>query len=325
MHLPLPHQRHVPAANPQSRLHPRIFAVQQRLPRAPPEIQADNAYPQLIPHSWSPEPGAASATSSASTPITRSHPPSTPWRDPRHRPRSRRLEPMKPPPSATSPGSTISRSSENRRGHDGRCLQPPTRIAEIWATGAHPRRASPQTRLPATYLRRAHGTCLLCDLRRHLGLAPQKEHASSSKTTTLNSSPRRPLLGYVAVETLVLLRSAPRQLHRPHPPRACRPRLPSSKPSPPATTISSKSPIPLHHGLPPAPHPRPRAIQTMTTCTCHAHFHPPLPLPLRRDRADRVVGFEMLGMPQRDLTPENCAAAPPPRPSPKNVLRRLTC
>ena len=39
---------------------------------------------------------------------------------------------------------------------------------------------------------------------------------------------------------------------------------------------------------------------------CHAHFYPPL---LRSATVRKfMVGFEMLGMPQRDITPEDAAA-----------------
>jgi len=53
-------------------------------------------------------------------------------------------------------------------------------------------------------------------------------------------------------------------------------------------------------------HPRPSGCGADTGWTLHAHFLPPL---LRSATVRKFqVGFEMLGMPQRDLTPEAAAA-----------------
>jgi UDPglucose--hexose-1-phosphate uridylyltransferase len=53
-------------------------------------------------------------------------------------------------------------------------------------------------------------------------------------------------------------------------------------------------------------HPRPSRSQPSNAWTLHAHFFPPL---LRSATVRKFqVGFEMLGMPQRDLTPEAAAA-----------------
>ncbi len=53
-------------------------------------------------------------------------------------------------------------------------------------------------------------------------------------------------------------------------------------------------------------HPRPSRSQASAGWTLHAHFFPPL---LRSATVRKFqVGFEMLGMPQRDLTPEAAAA-----------------
>lgn len=53
-------------------------------------------------------------------------------------------------------------------------------------------------------------------------------------------------------------------------------------------------------------HPRPHDHRHSAAWTLHAHFYPPL---LRSGSIRKFqVGFEMLGMPQRDLTPEAAAA-----------------
>lgn len=53
-------------------------------------------------------------------------------------------------------------------------------------------------------------------------------------------------------------------------------------------------------------HPRPSRCGPDAGCTLHAHFLPPL---LRSATVRKFqVGFEMLAMPQRDLTPEAAAA-----------------
>ena len=61
-------------------------------------------------------------------------------------------------------------------------------------------------------------------------------------------------------------------------------------------------PFPYSMGL----HPRPARSRDATGWTLHAHFYPPL---LRSATVRKFkVGFEMLAMPQRDLTPEAAAA-----------------
>jgi UDPglucose--hexose-1-phosphate uridylyltransferase len=53
-------------------------------------------------------------------------------------------------------------------------------------------------------------------------------------------------------------------------------------------------------------HQRPPRLHADSGFVLHAHFYPPL---LRSASVRKfMVGFEMLGMPQRDLTPEDAAA-----------------
>ncbi len=52
-------------------------------------------------------------------------------------------------------------------------------------------------------------------------------------------------------------------------------------------------------------HQRPTDGESYPEWTFHAHFYPPL---LRSAEVKKfMVGFEMLGMPQRDITPESAA------------------
>jgi len=61
------------------------------------------------------------------------------------------------------------------------------------------------------------------------------------------------------------------------------------------------APFPYSMGF----HQRPSKLQGEAHFTLHAHFYPPL---LRSARVRKfMVGFELLGMPQRDLTPEEAA------------------
>ena len=63
----------------------------------------------------------------------------------------------------------------------------------------------------------------------------------------------------------------------------------------------------LHDGVPPVAD-RSSAAMTHPEWHFHAHFYPPL---LRSATVRKfMVGFEMLGMPQRDITPEDRGRAP---------------
>jgi UDPglucose--hexose-1-phosphate uridylyltransferase len=64
-----------------------------------------------------------------------------------------------------------------------------------------------------------------------------------------------------------------------------------------------KAPLPYSMGF----HPRPSDGKLHPEWQLHAHIYPPL---LRSATVRKhLVGFEMLGMPQRDITPEAAAAA----------------
>jgi UDPglucose--hexose-1-phosphate uridylyltransferase len=53
-------------------------------------------------------------------------------------------------------------------------------------------------------------------------------------------------------------------------------------------------------------HQRPTDDQPHSECHFHAHYYPPL---LRSATIQKfMVGYEMLGSPQRDITPESAAA-----------------
>jgi UDPglucose--hexose-1-phosphate uridylyltransferase len=62
-----------------------------------------------------------------------------------------------------------------------------------------------------------------------------------------------------------------------------------------------QTPFPYSMGI----HQRPTGGQSHDECHLHVHFYPPL---LRSASVRKfMVGFEMLGMPQRDFTPESAA------------------
>ena len=170
---------------------------------------------------------------------------------------------------------------------------------QIWATEHVPDEPAVETAAQLEY-HQQHGSCLLCDY-----LKVEQDAASSSTSRIVCENE-----GFLTVvpwwavwpfETLVLSKSHLRSLDRLQRRPEERSSPTSSSRRPPATTISSPPASPTPWDF----HQSPTDGQAHDEWHFHAHFYPPL---LRSATVRKfMVGFECLGMPQRDITPESAA------------------
>jgi UDPglucose--hexose-1-phosphate uridylyltransferase len=170
---------------------------------------------------------------------------------------------------------------------------------QIWATEHIPDESLRELAAQQAY-QEEHHSCLLCDY-----LATELAHPDAR--IVVDNDLFVALVPYWAIwpfETLVLPRrhlgslpSSPRRAHRPR-------RHPQGRHHPLRQPLPG--PVPLHLGF----HQRPTHGQAHDYMHFHAHFYPPL---LRSAEIRKfMVGFEMFGSPQRDLTPK----PPPPASAP---------
>jgi UDPglucose--hexose-1-phosphate uridylyltransferase len=175
---------------------------------------------------------------------------------------------------------------------------------QIWATSHIPDEPLLRNRSPASLPRRAR---LLPALR-----LLAAERASGDRVIVENDH-FTALVPWWAVwpfETMILARRHLGSCSPSSPVTSATPSPTSSSASPPATTTSSTSASPT----PWASTSRPVDGTPHPEWHFHAHFYPPL---LRSATVRKfMVGFEMLGMPQRDITPEDAAARLRLRPRP---------
>jgi UDPglucose--hexose-1-phosphate uridylyltransferase len=166
---------------------------------------------------------------------------------------------------------------------------------QIWATGSLPNEAAAELRTQAAY-RASHGSCLLCD---YLAL---EEHAAARLVCENEFfAVLAPFWAVWPFETMVI---AKRHL-------SAMDEFDGSERHALAEILKRTTtrydnifevPFPYTMGF----HQRPTDTAAHPEWHFHAHFYPPL---LRSATIRKfMVGFEMLGMPQRDITAESAAA-----------------
>lgn len=165
---------------------------------------------------------------------------------------------------------------------------------QIWATGHVPDEPAAETRTQADYLAQ-HGRTLLADY-----LAQELE---ARERVVLENEHFVAVVPFWAVwpfETLVLPRAALGSFTELTPAQAAG-LAALLKAMTGAYDALFDTPFPYTMGF----HQRPTDGAVHPEWTLHAHFYPPL---LRSAEIRKfMVGFEMLGMPQRDITPERAA------------------
>ena len=166
--------------------------------------------------------------------------------------------------------------------------------AQIWATASLPNEPAKERAAAAAY-RAAHGCCVLCAYAaREIALAERVVYANEHVVVVV------PFWAVWPFETLVITR-----IHR-----ASLDTLASEERDALAEAMRSitttydrvfDAPFPYSMGL----HQAPTGGEPAGESHLHAHYYPPL---LRSATVRKyMVGFEMLGMPQRDITPESAA------------------
>ena len=190
------------------------------------------------------------------------------------------------------PHPQLCRDLRKPRRHDG--LQQPASSLPDLGHRPHPRRAPRRIQPPSS----TTSTPTVAPSSPTTSPRRAPASASSAPTTTSPPSSLTGPSGRLRPSSCPPPASAASSISRlPRPPASPT----SSSASPPATTISSPSASPTpwaSTSAPPTANPHPE-------WTFHAHFYPPL---LRSAEIRKfMVGFEMLGMPQRDITPEKAA------------------
>lgn len=166
--------------------------------------------------------------------------------------------------------------------------------SQIWATSSIPNEPAKELEAQVDYLN-THHTCLLCDY-----LAAEKEKGERIITANRHFTALAP---FWAVWPFEILLVANRHL-------ASMPDLSPDEVKSLADILRRitarydnlfEIPFPYSMGF----HPAPVDAEQHPEWHFHAHYYPPL---LRSATVRKfMVGFEMLGMPQRDLTPESAA------------------
>jgi len=166
---------------------------------------------------------------------------------------------------------------------------------QIWATHGIPNETAKERAAQADHLR-DKGSCLLCDYLKLEQKAGERIVFANDHFTVLV-----PFWAIWPFETMVL----------PHRHMGGMDDLTASEARGLAEALSQltirydnlfETPFPYSMGF----HPRPTDGQAHPEWHLHAHFYPPL---LRSATVRKfMVGFELLGSPQRDLTPESAAA-----------------
>jgi len=166
--------------------------------------------------------------------------------------------------------------------------------SQIWATSHVPNEPAKELRAQSDYLR-ANGTCLLCDYLAQEQRSGERVVASNQHFTALV-----PFWAIWPFELLLI----------PHRHMASLTDLSAGEVTALADLLRCATTrydnlfeisFPYSMGF----HQAPTDGQTYSQCHLHVHFYPPL---LRSATVRKfMVGFEMLGMPQRDLTAETAA------------------
>jgi UDPglucose--hexose-1-phosphate uridylyltransferase len=166
--------------------------------------------------------------------------------------------------------------------------------AQIWANASIPNEPAKEQAMISAHLA-AHGTCLLCDyLEREIAAAERIVYANAHAVVLV------PFWAVWPFEALVIPRAHASGLDRVSP--AARAGLAE------AMRVLTAAydgvfgvPFPYSMGF----HQRPTDGAEHAEWHTHAHYYPPL---LRSATVRKyMVGYEMLGMPQRDITPETAA------------------
>lgn len=169
--------------------------------------------------------------------------------------------------------------------------------SQVWASGNIPNEPAKELGAQREYLR-AHGSCLLCDY-----VAEERTRGGFARVVTANEhfSVLVPFWAIWPFETLVVS----------HRHAASLPDLSASETTALADILRRVTTrydnlfeisFPYSMGF----HQAPTDGQVHAAWHLHAHFYPPL---LRSATIKKfMVGYEMLAMPQRDLTPESAAA-----------------
>jgi UDPglucose--hexose-1-phosphate uridylyltransferase len=167
--------------------------------------------------------------------------------------------------------------------------------AQIWANASIPNEPAKEQAAASAYLA-ARGTCLLCDyLARELQARERIVYANDHTVVLV------PFWATWPFETLVIPRGHATALDLVSP--AARDGLADAmRVLTAAYNRVFDVPFPYSMGF----HGRPTDGGPHPECHVHAHYFPPL---LRSASVRKfMVGYEMLGMPQRDITPESAAA-----------------
>ncbi len=301
-----PHNLPPPTTTPPATSAPATLALAAaRNPAYTRTFVFENDFPALLPHV---RPTSISADAAPPRPVRtrplprpllppRPLPHPRPHGGPRYRRRRRRLGRQSPRALGALPWIQPRPDLRESRRHDGRQQPPPPRPDLGHRT--HPRRAPPRTRLSAAYHDQHHPAC-------------------SATTPSTNSTIRNRI---VCRKRKLRSRSFPSGPSGPSKPSSCSldhtsalADLHRRQQSPTSPTSSSNSPsryddlfesqLPLHHGLPSVARSPDRGR------TIPVALPRPLLPPLLRSATVRkfMVGFEMLAMPQRDITPESAAA-----------------
>ncbi|MGD0473261.1 MAG: UDP-glucose--hexose-1-phosphate uridylyltransferase [Candidatus Velthaea sp.] len=166
--------------------------------------------------------------------------------------------------------------------------------AQIWANASIPNEPAKEQAAAAAYLT-AHGTCLLCAyLAREIGAGERIVYANDHAVVVV------PFWAVWPFETLVIPRVHATALDNLS--AAARDGLAAAMQA--LTAAYDRVfdvPFPYSMGF----HQRPTDVAEHAEWHTHAHYFPPL---LRSATVRKyMVGYEMLGMPQRDITPESAA------------------
>ncbi len=168
--------------------------------------------------------------------------------------------------------------------------------SQVWASAHIPNEPAKELRAQNAY-REAHGTCLLCDT-----LAAERAPTGVSRLVAANAicTALVPFWAIWPFETLLIFNRHVAALAD----------LTSAEVAGLADLLRVltirydnlfETPFPYSMGF----HPAPADGQTYPAWHLHAHFYPPL---IRSASVRKfMVGYELLAMPQRDLTPETAA------------------